>query len=152
MKRILVILVFLSSVISLKAQDNQVVPYTLADRDRILRIEAHLNDLQAQTEIRFNSLDQKFAEINNKFAEINNKFVETNNKIDRLKDEFDRYFMWGFGMVIMGILGLTGFILYDRRTTVAPVQNKTERIIKVLKETSEKNEDLREALKRMSLW
>ena len=49
-------------------------------------------------------------------------------------------------------LWLIGFVIYDRRTTLAPVENKTERIIKALQEASEKDPALREALKRTALW
>jgi len=74
------------------------------------------------------------------------------SQINRLEDKFDSYFMWGFGLVLMSIFGLIGFIIYDRRTTLAPVENKTERIIKVLREAAEKDPVLREALKKTALW
>ena len=52
--------------------------------------------------------------------------VETiQSQINRLEDKFNSYFMWGFGLVLMSIFGLMGFIIYDRRTTLAPVENKT---------------------------
>jgi hypothetical protein len=73
-------------------------------------------------------------------------------QLNRLEDKFDSYFMWGFGLVLMSIFGLIGFIIYDRRTTLAPVESKTERIIKALKEASEKDPVLREALKKTALW
>jgi hypothetical protein len=52
----------------------------------------------------------------------------------------------------MSIFGLIGFIIYDRRTTLAPVENKTNRIIKVLRDAAEKDPTLREALKSTALW
>ena len=54
--------------------------------------------------------------------------------------------------IFIGIFGLIGFVIYDRRTTLVPVESKTERIIKALKEASEKDPALREALKRTALW
>jgi hypothetical protein len=150
MKKILAILIILASAIHLKAQEKQVtVPYTLADRDRLIRMEIRLNEFEAKTNDKFEILENKINESNKR---IEDKFLETNKKIDRLEDKFDSYFMWGFGLVLMSVFSLMGFIIYDRRTTLAPVQNKTEKIINALKETAEKNDDLREALKRMSLW
>lgn len=114
------------------AQEQQVVvPYTLADRDRAIRTEARMESLEGKVQ----ALD-----------------LSINKKIDRLEDKFDSYFMWGFGLVLMSIFGLIGFVIYDRRTTLAPVENKTERIIKALKEAAEKDPSLREALKRTALW
>jgi len=54
--------------------------------------------------------------------------------------------------VLMSIFGLVGFIIYDRRTTLAPVEGKTERIIKALRERAEKDPVLMEALKNTALW
>ena len=69
-----------------------------------------------------------------------------------LQTKFYNYFMWGFGMVLLSIFGLVGFIVYDRRTTLAPVEGKTERIIKALRERAEKDPVLMEALKNTALW
>jgi len=73
-------------------------------------------------------------------------------QINRLDDKFDSYSMSGYGLVLMSIFGLTDFVIYDRRTTLAPVESKTERILKALKEASENDPALREALKRSALW
>ena len=126
MKRSLVLIAFLFFVFILKAQE-QPIAYTQADRDRLVRIETKVE-----------SLDKRIDDIH--------------FQINRLEDKFDSYFMWGFGLVLMSIFGLIGFIIYDRRTTLAPVENKTERIIKVLKEAAEKDPALREALKNSALW
>ena len=126
MKRSLVLIAFLLFVFILKAQE-QPIAYTQADRDRLVRLETKVE-----------SLDKRIDDIH--------------SQINRLEDKFDSYFMWGFGLVLMSIFGLIGFIIYDRRTTLAPVENKTERILKVLKEAAEKDPALREALKNTALW
>lgn len=72
--------------------------------------------------------------------------------IDLMINSTAIYSMSGYGLVLMSIFGLTGFVIYDRRTTLAPVESKTERILKALKEASENDPALREALKRSALW
>ena len=119
------------------AQEHSIA-YTQADRDRMVRLETKVE-----------GLDKRIDDLT---LNINSRFSEVNNKIDRLENKFDSYFMWGFGLVLMSIFGLIGFVIYDRRTTLAPVENKTERIIKALKDASEKDPALREALKRTALW
>jgi hypothetical protein len=124
-----------SLVLSISAQEQQVVvPYTLADRDRAIRTEARMETLEA----RMSSLEKRMDDLQ---AQMN-----------RIETKFDNYFMWGFGMVLMSIFGLVGFIVYDRRTTLAPVEGKTERIIKALRERAEKDPVLMEALKNTALW
>ena len=124
---ILVLLVFLlQSVQSVWAQEKS-IPYSQSDRDRMVRVETQIQ-----------ALDKRIDDVH--------------LQINRLEDKCDSYFMWGFGLVLMSIFGLIGFVIYNRRTTLAPVENKTERIIKALREASEKDPVLMEALKRTALW
>ncbi len=83
-----------------------------------------------------------------RMVRVETRIESMQSQINRLEDKFDSYFIWGFGLVLMSIFSLIGFINYDRRTTLAPVENKTERIIKVLKDAAEKDPALREALKK----
>jgi hypothetical protein len=137
MKQFLALTTLLLLVFILKAQ-GQPIAYTQADRDRMVRVETKVEALDKRIDA--SSLNMDF------------RFSEMNKKIDRLEDKFDSYFMWGVGLVLMSIFGLIGFIIYDRRTTLAPVENKTERILKVLREAAEKDPVIREALKRTALW
>jgi len=89
------------------------VPYSQADRDRMVRVE-----ILIQT--------------------VDKPMDDVHLQINRL-DKSDSYFMWGFGLVLMSIFGLIGYVIYDRRTTLAPVENKTERIINALRVASEKD-------------
>ena len=130
MKPHLLFLLFCLTLLTLPAlaQEQQVVvPYTLADRDRAIRTEANMEAL-------------------------NKRIDGIQVQMNRMGDKFDSYFMWGFELVLMSIFGLIGFVIYDRRTTLAPVENKTERIIKALKEAAEKDPALRDALKKVALW
>ncbi len=135
MKRLILFTAFLICALYLSAQEQQVVvPYTLADRDRVIRIEARMETLEA----RMSGLEKRMDDLQ--------------TQMNRIETKFDNYFMWGFGMVLMSIFGLVGFIIYDRRTTLAPVEGKTERIIKALRERAEKDPVLMEALKNTALW
>lgn len=142
MKKLLILAFVLLFSGILKAQEQQVVvPYTLADRDRAIRTEARMETLEA-----------KVGDLDKRFEALDKRIDDLHLQINRLEDKFDSYFMWGFGLVLMSIFGLIGFIIYDRRTTLAPVESKTDRIIKVLREAAEKDPALREALKRTALW
>jgi len=140
---LLTVLLFLSGLPGW-AQEHPIA-YTQADRDRMVRLETKVEGLDKR-------IDDLTLNINSKFTDINSRFSEVNQKIDRLENKFDSYFMRGFGLVLMSIFGLIGFVIYDRRTTLAPVESKTERIISALKEASEKDPALRDALKRTALW
>ena len=144
MKRFLLLIAAFLFAVGLKAQE-QSIPYSQADRDRMVRVEAQLEALNKR-------MDDQTSHNDSRFSGVNDRFDEVSKKIDRLEDKFDSYFMWGFGLVLMSIFGLMGFIIYDRRTTLAPVESKTERIIKALKDLAEKDPAIREALKNTALW
>ncbi len=144
MKRLIILFQLFVLTFVLNGQEKS-IPYTQADRDRMVRLETKVEAIDKR-------IDDLISNSDGKFLNINNKFTDLEKKIDRLEDKFDSYFMWGFGMVLMSIFGLIGFIIYDRRTTLAPVENKTERVVKALRERAEKDPILMEALKNTALW
>lgn len=65
---------------------------------------------------------------------VDNIEQNLDKRIDCLEDKFDLYFTWGFGLVLSALFGLFGFIIYDRRTTLAPVKREQEKLLEALKE------------------
>ena len=119
MKRVFLFIAILLFILGLKVQE-QPIPYTQVDQDRMVSVENRDENMQSQT--------------------------------NHQEIKFDSYFKWELGLILISIYGLIGFIIYDRRTTLAPVESKTERIIKSLREAAEKDPVLREALKKTALW
>ncbi len=71
------------------------VPYTLEDRDRLIRVEATLKEFKESVDKRIDSVD---------------------NRIGRL----ETVMMGGFGLLFTSMVGLVGFVLWDRRSALAP--------------------------------
>jgi len=102
MKRLIFVgLIFLSLLIlSAFAQVKQViVPYTLADRNRSIRIEAKMN-----------GLDGKFKSIDARFDNIDKQFIYQHKQLENLKT----FLYWGFGIVISLFLFMFGYMIWDR--------------------------------------
>ncbi len=127
MARIIVSLLFLAllSLPSLAQEQQVVVPYTLADRDRAIRTEANIEALEAKMEI---------------------KFEAVNARID--------YLFWLQGVIVALILFMLGYMIWDRRTALQPALDrasdadaKSKSLILALKEYSQKHADLAEILK-----
>ncbi|OQX81273.1 MAG: hypothetical protein B6D64_02195 [Bacteroidetes bacterium 4484_276] len=75
MKRLIIPIVLVLSVISVIAQDNyQPVPYTLADRDRLIKVEAQLGALDKR-------VDQMDQSLNNRIDMVEQSL---NNRIDKV--------------------------------------------------------------------
>ncbi len=105
---------------------NTSVPFTLADRDRILKLE--------------NSIDI-----------LNERIVSLESLIDKRFDSQQNQLnlLFGFMFLILGaVMSLIGFIIYDRRTILHPVTKKQKELEDILIDYSKKNNELKEILKK----
>jgi hypothetical protein len=123
----LFILATMLAIAQISNAQQQELPYTLADRNRMIQVEAKVDALSA-------------------------RFDQVDRRIDRMEDKFDTWFTWGFGLVLVTIFALFGFIIFDRRTTLAPVKREQDKILEVLKELGKEDVKIREALKKVALW
>jgi len=112
------------------AQEQQViVPYTLADRDRAILTEAKINALEAKMEFKFDSQQRQL-------------------------DDIKSLFYWGFGILITLFMFMLGYMIWDRRTAMQPAlmqaskaEENSRNLITTLREYSKKHPDLAEILK-----
>ncbi len=74
------------------------VPFTLEDRDRIIRLEENQKALMQRID-------------------------DTNRRID----DMINIMLWGFGVLFAGMMSLIGFVIWDRRSALAPAIRKTSR-------------------------
>lgn len=103
MKKLIIIIIFSGLVFQAFAQSRE-VSFTLDDRDRIMRTEERVESLRN--------------EMNAKFEAMETKIDATNPKIETL--------YWGFGILIAMMFFIMGFIIWDRRSVLNPIQNKTQ--------------------------
>ncbi|MCX8113355.1 MAG: hypothetical protein N3E49_09250 [Bacteroidia bacterium] len=118
---------------------NQPVPYTLADRDRLIRVEERLRSLEKEVE----GIQAQLA---------------------RMESRSDAQFytlLSLIGLMLASIAGLIGFILWDRRKALEPVQkevnelrkdsSKLSRLVQSLREYARTHPDLAEILRQYEL-
>ncbi len=139
MKKISLIILFFIALLQATPQSQQ-VNFTLEDRDRIMRTEEKLEAFKNEMNIKLESQRN----------EMNTRFEAIDSKIETL--------YWGFGILITLMLFLFGFIIWDRRTALNPVQNKTasleERMNKIeftYREQAKKDPVFAEILKNAGL-
>ncbi len=97
------------------------VPFTLADRDRLLRIEERLQALEKRIE------------------QLEARVDRLEARIDRLEARIEMtYPFYTLLTVLVGVLGavvgLIGFVLWDRRATLRPLEQKLAELIGSLNE------------------
>jgi len=135
MKYILLLLLFSFTSISIMAQ-TQEVPYTLDDRDRVIRVEAKMEVL----DIKMESLETK----------MDIKFDSQQRQLNDIKT----LFYWGFGILITLFVFMFGYMIWDRRTAMKPAldkaevaEDKSKSLIFVLREYARKKPELAEIMK-----
>jgi predicted PurR-regulated permease PerM len=89
------------------------------------------------------------------------QFVHVQKQFDSLQNQLDNhqtFLYWGFGILISFMGFILGFVLWDRRTTLAPVVKEAEelkrrenKILDILRAYSEKEPKLRELLKNAGM-
>jgi|AntAceMinimDraft_16_1070373.scaffolds.fasta_scaffold211096_1 CHASE3 domain sensor protein len=128
--------------------ETKEVPFTLADRDRILRLEENIKRLDEKIDTKFDALNEKIDAQNKRFDA---KFESIQKQISNIN--ILMYFVLG------AIFSLVGFVLWDRRSTLRPVErknreieNKNSKIIKILEERAKTDEKLREILKNVAIY
>jgi len=127
--RFLVFIIFLLVTVSIPAQDNNTpVPFTLGDRDRLMRNEQNIKSLRIEMNARFEAMDARFNAIDNRFKAIDNRFEAIDNRFEAIDTRFDSlqkqidYNTTLLFILLASVMSLIGFVIYDRRTAIKPVQ------------------------------
>jgi hypothetical protein len=140
MRNVIAILFLLLSVVSFAQDNNTPVPFTLGDRDRLMRNEQKIESLHVEIDalrtemnVRFKNLDQK----------MDIKFESQQRQINMIITLL--FFLLGGMMLLMGL------VIYDRRTAITPVQRSQKKLEDILVEYSKENKKLRELLKNAGM-
>ncbi|GIX42292.1 MAG: hypothetical protein KatS3mg129_2025 [Leptospiraceae bacterium] len=105
------------------------IPYTLEDKERLIRVEEGLKAVNQRIDSLEKSLNQR----------IDGLEISLNRRIDDLY----QLMLVLIGAIIAQTIGVIGFVLWDRRTAISPVIRKT-------KELEEDNEKIHKVLKEMA--
>ena len=117
------------------------VPFTIEDRDRLIRVEAKLKEI-----------DKRFEQIDKRFEELR---MDINKRFDQMMT-----FMWMLVAIFVGITATTiGFAIWDRRTMIRPFEVKVraleetdKKLIEVLRKLAKEDKRLAEILRSFGLF
>ena len=108
------------------------VQFTQEDRDRLIRTETRVEQMEKR--------------IVDNFEQVDYKFVQSQKQMDELKADI----RWYFGIIVGALFMLFGFILWDRRTFIKPFQNRVEEIDLELAKEKGKTKSLTQALRDLA--
>ncbi|MBF0343385.1 MAG: hypothetical protein HQL06_04055 [Nitrospirae bacterium] len=159
MRQAIILILATAGIIIAAAMPTQArdIPFTQEDRDRIIRLE----EGQKAINQRIDDMNKRFEDMNRRFEDTNRRLDDMNRRLDDMNKRLDQMMtliLWGFGILFGGMGLLLGFVLWDRRTALAPAIRKTKEVdeqaqllVKAIKEVAEKNQDVKEALKHAGL-
>ena len=102
------------------------IPFTLDDRDRIIRTEQKVESVKAEMNSRFEAVNQRFDQLFN--------------------------FLWAvIGIFTAMTVSVFGFAFWDRKLSLAPMKKDNLRTLNALQEYAEHQPKLREILKNAGL-
>lgn len=102
-------------------------------KEKLSSVNQQIDDLDKKLSQRIDDVDKK----------LNHRIDDVNNRIGDLKDIIFGGFtiiIGGLGVLATGMVALVGFVLWDRRTALAPA-------IKAIEEVKEKEKIVEETLK-----
>ena len=107
-----------------------------------------------QVDKRFEQVDKRFEQVDKRFEQVDKRFEQVARRIERLENVM----LWGFGLLFTSMVGLVGFVLWDRRTALAPaikknreLEEREELLERALKEYARVEPRLAEILKALKL-
>jgi len=113
------------------------IPFTLDDRDRIIRTEQKVEALDAKIDSKVDGLR----------SEINARFEAMDKRFDQLFN-----FLWAFiGIFTAMMVSVFGFAFWDRKLSMRPVKDEQRKMMLVLREYADHQPRLREILKNAGL-
>jgi predicted PurR-regulated permease PerM len=164
MKPAIVVIILLIFAFVAKAQNHE-IPYTLADRERLIRVEERLDALNEKIDVKGESSDAKFQALEPKFKALESKIQALESKMDikfdgqqRQLDDIKTLFYWGFGILITLFIFMLGYMIWDRRTALKPAldkaveaESRTKSFLVVLREYAVKHPELAEIMRTHGL-
>jgi len=140
------------------AQEQQVVvPYTLADRDRAILTEAKISTVEPKLiaiETRLSSVETRLSSVETRLSSLEARMEVKFESQQRQLDDLKTLFYWGFGILITLFIFMLGYMIWDRRTAMKPALEQASKAMEnnrnfltVLRDYSKKHPDLAEILR-----
>ncbi|MEW6608141.1 MAG: hypothetical protein AB1414_11970 [bacterium] len=106
-------------------------------KEEIQQVDKRIDELKIE-------LKAEIKEVRTEIKEVRAEIKDVRAEIRDVRGEIMENMKWGFGVLLTGIFILMGFILWDRRTALAPAVKRT-------KEIEEREERIEKALKEYAI-
>ena len=124
--------------------------FTQKDRELLIELKIKMGEIDR----RFEQIDKRFEQVDKRFEQVDKR----NDGIERRLERLESGMMWGFGLLFSSMLTMVGFVLWDRRSALAPAIRKSREleerediIEKALKEYAKVEPKFAEILKTLKM-
>ena len=94
----------------------------------ILFIFAEVNAYQQSERISDKEIIERLTRLEEGQEYIKDEIKDVRTEIRSVRTEMKQFMLWGFGITFAGIFALIGFVLWDRRSAIAPVQRESKHL------------------------
>ncbi|GAB4487031.1 MAG: hypothetical protein OHK0045_07030 [Raineya sp.] len=115
------------------------VPFTLEDRDRLIKLEQKID-----------AIDKRFEQIDRRFEQVDKRFEELRNDMNARFEQQNNFFMIIVGLFTTITAATIGFALWDRRTMIRPFESKMKIVEEEIALLRRDNKNLLESLKELA--
>lgn len=106
--------------------ETKEIPFTVDDRDRIIRTEQKVEFIQTEMNTRFETIDKRFDQLFN--------------------------FLWAFiGIFTAMMVSVFGFAFWDRKLSLEPMKKENTKMLRALRDYAESQPKLKEILRNAGL-
>ncbi len=147
-------------------------PFTLEDRDRMIRLETRLEAGFQQIDKRLEDLrddmNKRFEDLrddmNKRFEQVDKRFEQVDKRFEQVDKRFDQMiaFLWMLTSIFTALtLGVIGFAYWDRRTIIKKAKDETvaeiegegrlKDMINALRELSKSNGEVAKVLRQFHI-
>ncbi|GAB4128926.1 MAG: hypothetical protein Fur0027_13010 [Raineya sp.] len=115
------------------------VPFTLEDRDRLIKLEQKID-----------AIDKRFEQIDRRFEQVDKRFEELRNDMNARFEQQNNFFMIIVGLFTTITAATIGFALWDRRTMIRSFESKMKIVEEEIALLRRDNKNLLESLKELA--
>ncbi len=122
-----------------RISDREIVESLAELKQQQNALNQRITDLIHNLDKRFEAMDKRFEANDKRFNSIDKRFEAIDKRFEAIDRRFDAMMNWMltlFGIVITLILGLLGYMIWDRRTALKPLR---ERMATLEESTSQLN-------------
>jgi len=127
------------------------IPFTIDDRDRIIRTEQKVEALDAKIDMKVDGMKSEMTSLRSEMTILRSDMTVLRSDMTARFDQLFN-FLWAIiGIFTTMMVSIFGFAFWDRKLSLGPLRRENERTLMVLRDYANQQPKLLEILKNAGL-